>query len=169
MDPRLLRPLTAAALATALLAACGTAGLSLAVPTITIPANSTAGTICYAPGEGTTRLGITSATYDAMATYRSNALVDTSTTVDVRVYGRASDPGTACTAPSGADVPLGGPFTLELGVAQAVTVGEGEAGAELAALVRGGAYWIGVALDAGVSIGGERSITFDQGRVRVRF
>lgn len=169
MDPRALRILTTAVLASALLAACGTAVLSLAVPAITIPAGNTGGTVCYARGEATTRLGITSATYDAVATYRSNALVDTSTAIEVWVYGRASDPGSTCSAPSASDVLLGGPFTLELGVERAVTIGEGEAGEALAALVRSGAYWIGVALDAGVSLGGERSITFDQGRVRVRF
>jgi hypothetical protein len=169
MPPRSLRHATIGALAAVALAACGAAVLTLAVPTITIPGDSTAGTVCYARGEVTTRLGISHATYDAVATYRTNALIGTSTAVDVVVYGRSSAPSATCVAVGPDDRPLGGPFTLEADEPLAVTVGAGEAGTELAALVRGGEYWLGVALDGGFSLGGERSITFEQGRVRVRF
>jgi len=169
MPSRPLRHATTVALAAVALAACGAAGLTLAVPTITIPGDSTAGTVCYVRGEVTTRLGISHATYEAVATYRANALIGTSTAVDVVVYGRAGAPSATCVAVGPGDVPLGGPFTLEADTPQGVTVGEGDAGAELAALVRGGDYWLGVSLDSGFSLGGERSITFEQGRVRVRF
>ncbi len=169
MTPRALRLATTTALAAVTLAACGAAGLTLAVPTITIPGDSTAGTVCYARGEVTTRVGITHATYDAVATYRSSAVLGTGTSVDVVVYGRSSEPPSTCVAAGPDDRPLGGPFTLELEEPLAVSVGAGDAGAELATLVRGGAYWLGVSLDSGVSLGGERSITFAQGRVRVRF
>ncbi|TVR85162.1 MAG: hypothetical protein EA416_17370 [Trueperaceae bacterium] len=82
MTRRPLLHATVLALAGLALAACGAAGLTLAVPDLTIPADSTAGSVCYA---------------------------------------------------------------------------------------RGGSYWLGVSLDAGFSLGGERSITFEEGRVRVRF
>ena len=168
MTPRALR-YTTTALAAVALAACGAVGLTLAVPTITIPGDSTAGTVCYARGEGTTRANITHATYDAIATYRANPLIGTSTAVDVVVYGRSSAPAATCIAVTADDRPLGGPFTLEADTPLAVTVGEGAAGSELATLVRGGEYWLGVALDTGFSLGGEPTITFDRGRVRVRF
>ena len=160
---------TILALAALALAACGAATLTLAVPDLTIPADSTAGTVCYARGEATTRLGIRHATYDAVATYRANALIGTSTAVDVVVYGRSSAPSATCVTVGPDDRPLGGPFTLEADTPQDVTVGAGDAGSELAALVRGGSYWLGVSLDAGFTLGGERSITFEEGRVRVRF
>ena len=176
----------------ALMVGCGAVGVTLAVDPITIPAQSTGGTICYAPGEVTSRTGITTASYRAQATYRSDALLTTDTSVSVRVYGRATAPtggllaasdappagasaaagassATCVAARDGGDVLLGGPFTLELDEPREVVVGEGEAAADLADLVTGDAFWIGVALETGFTLGGESTITFDEGRVRVTF
>ncbi|CAN5653252.1 hypothetical protein BH23DEI1_BH23DEI1_07730 [soil metagenome] len=46
---------------------------------------------------------------------------------------------------------------------------EGAAGETLAQLVNGGRYWIGVALDGGLSLGGTRTIAFDEGWVTLTF
>lgn len=165
------RPFALVALAAGvalLVAGCGSAVLSLAVPDLVIRADTTAGAVCYEPGEVTSRVGISSATFSATATYRSTALVETSTSADVVVYARATPPPSACVLPGAADEVIGGPFTLTLGEPRTVTVGAGDGGARLAALVRGD-YWIGVSVDGGVALGGERSIHLEQARVSVRF
>lgn len=156
--------------AAAILAACSGRTVTVSVPAITIPADSTAGTVCYAKGEAAAPIAIRSATYRAEAIFeRTGGLIDTSDSVDVRVYGRSTAPISSCVSTGSGEVELGGPYTLVIDEPQLVVVGEGAAGAALAALVNGGDYWIGVALDAGFSIGGQRSITFAPGSVTVTF
>lgn len=152
------------------LSGCAGTQLTLAVPAVTIPAESTGGTVCYAKGEVSSSFRVRSATYRAEATYRSHgSIVDLGNEVVVEVYGRSSPPATDCTTVQEPDVLLGGPFTLVLDEPQEIVVADGAAAQDLAELVNGGDYWIGVALEAGFSLGGERSIRFDAGRVTVRF
>ncbi|MBA2667078.1 MAG: hypothetical protein H0U69_08585 [Trueperaceae bacterium] len=154
----------------ALLAGCSGASLTLAVPPLTIPGNSTAGTVCYGQGEGAGGVRVRAATYRAAATYRSEgALFETSDTVEVRVYGRSVPPVGTCAAVDEDDVELGGPFELVIEQTRPIVVGEGAAATALAALINDGDYWIGVSLVGGVSLGGTRSISFDDGRVTITF
>jgi hypothetical protein len=170
MIPNRLRGSVIGILLATALAGCSNPTVTLAVPPLTIPAGSTAGTVCYAAGERTTALGVRTATYRAEATYRSDgAVFETSDEVGVRIYGRATAPTSTCGAIGADDVVLGGPFTLVLDEPRAVVVGEGAAGVALAHLVNGGEYWLGVALEAGLSLGGTRTITFDEGRVTLTF
>ncbi len=162
-------PLIGIFLAT-VLTGCSAPTITLAVPPITVPAETTAGTVCYAAGEATTRVQIRSATYRADATFRSaGAVFEASDEVEVRIFGRATAPASACVTAGDDDIALGGPFTLTLDEPRQVVVDEGAAGETLAQLVNGGPYWIGVALDTGLSLGGTRTITFDEGRVTLTF
>jgi hypothetical protein len=152
------------------LSGCSAPSITLAVAPIIVPAETTAGTVCYAAGEAATTFRIRSATYRADATFRSDgAVFEVSDEVEVRIFGRATAPGSSCVAAGDDDIVLGGPFTLTLDEPRRVVVGEGAAGETLAQLVNGGPYWIGVALDAGLSLGGTRTITFDEGRVTLTF
>ena len=170
MIPTHLRTTIIGVLSAALLSGCSAPSITLAVPSIVVPAETTVGTVCYAAGEATTTLRVRSATYRATATYRSDGdLIGTSDDVEVRIFGRATAPPSPCGAIGGDDKVLGGPFTLTLDEPRPVVVGEGAAGETLAELVAGGQYWIGVALDTGLALGGARTITFDEGRVTLTF
>jgi hypothetical protein len=164
------RSLSLATVVLLVVTACAGARLTVAVPAITIPADSTAGMVCYAKGEAPGGPRIRSATYRAEATYRrTGGIIDTSPSVDVLVFGRSTAPPSTCVSLGAADVELAGPFTLPVDEPTLVVVGEGAAGEALAALVNAGDYWIGVALDTGFSLGGERTVEFAPGSVTVTF
>lgn len=152
------------------LVACGGPGFSLAVADFTIPADSTAGTVCWVEVGNTSPVEVGSATYTASATYRQgDPLLATDDEATIEIFGRSAPPAGACVPQAAGDVELGGPFTLTAGVAQTIHVGEGDAPSELAGLVNEGTFWLGARLVTGFQLGGEQTITFEHGRIRVWF
>lgn len=152
------------------LVACGGPGFSLAVADFTIPADSTAGTVCWVEVRNTSPVAVGSATYTASATYRQGApLLATDDEATIEIFGRSAPPSGACVAQAAGDVELGGPFTLTAGEARTIRVGEGDAAPKLAALANEGAFWLGARLVSGFQLGGEQTITFEDGRIRVWF
>lgn len=151
-------------------AGCSTQGFPFGVDDFTIPAGSTAGTICWVEVANTSGVEVSSATYVATATYLQGApLVVTDDEVVVEVFGRDSAPASSCAPEAASDVRLGGPFTLVVDEPQRISVGDGEAGASLARLANGGRYWLGARLGSSFQVGGEQSISFEDGTVRVWF
>lgn len=167
MPRRFLLSLVAFALS---LVACSGPGLTIAVADFAIPADSTAGTVCWVEVSNTSAVAVSSATYSAMATYlQGEPLIATVDEATIEVYGRAAPPAATCAAQAAEDVELGGPFTLTVGEPRTITVGEGGAGSELARLANEGTFWLGAKLDSGFQLGGEQTITFQGGRIQVWF
>ena len=164
--PRAL--LAASALLVIVLTGCAGGGFAFSVDDFAIPADSTAGTVCWVQVNNDSSVGVRSATFEAVATYlRDDTLIATDSQATVEVFGRDTAPSATCTTASGTDVKLGGPFTLTLDEAQQIRIGEGSSGTELARLANGGTYWLGARLGSGFQIGGEQSITFEDGRIRI--
>ena len=59
--------------------------------------------------------------------------------------------------------------TVTITLPEQIRIGEGGSGAELARLANQGTYWLGARLASGFQIGGEQTITFENGRIRVWF
>ena len=166
---RMPRALVAAtALLVIVLAGCAGGAFTFGVDDFAIPADSTVGTVCWVEVNNESGVGVSAATFEALATYRrGDTLITTQSQAVVEVFGRDTAPSAPCASASGTDVKLGGPFTLNVDEAQVIRIGEGSAGAELAQLANGGTYWLGARLASGFQVGGEQSITFENGRIRV--
>lgn len=162
----------AVALALTLLAAglvaCGGPGFSLAVSDFTIPADSTAGTVCWVEVRNNSAVAVRSAVFNAMATYRQgDPLIATEDTATIEVFGRLEPPSATCTSHAAGDMELGGPFALKVDERQTIRVGEGSAGPVLAQLANNGTFWLGARLVSGFQVGGEQTITFEGGTIQV--
>lgn len=150
------------------LVACSGPGFSIAVSNFTIPADSTAGTVCWVEVRNTSAVAVRSAAYSAMATYRQgDPVLATEDTATIEIFGRSDPPSATCTSQTAGDMELGGPFTLTVDERQAIRVGEGDAGPVLAQLANGGTFWLGARLVSGFQLGGDQTITFEGGRIHV--
>ncbi|ADI13332.1 hypothetical protein [Truepera radiovictrix] len=168
MTPSSLRTtLASAAACSALLASCSFAPIRVPVGDVTIPGNSSAGLICYAPSPITESApsGFRGADYRADATYTS--VGDGPATV--RVYGRTTPPESPCVFPSDADVPLSEPITLTPGVTQRVLIGGPNHSGALAELIAQPRYYLGASLTGGVLFSAEEWITLTNGEVSVYY
>lgn len=162
--------LTSMAMLVLLLTGCTGAGFTFGVDDFSIPADSTAGTICWVQVSNGSRVGVRAATFEAQATYRQgDSLIATDDQAVIEVFGRDAAPSGTCVPGSADDVKLGGPYTLTVDEAEQIRIGEGGSGAELARLANQGTYWLGARLASGFQIGGEQTITFENGRIRVWF
>lgn len=150
-----------------LLTGCSFAPISIPVADVTIPGNSSAGFVCYAPTPITESapVGFNSADYRATATYTSVG----SSTATVMVYGRTTPPPTPCVFPSAADLPLSGPLTLTPDIAQEILIGGPEYGDTLAELITEPSYYFGASLTGGVLLSTEERIRLTDGEISVHY
>lgn len=129
-----------------LLAACS-GGVTLDVPDFSIPAGTSLGQICWQevgnPGAPT----VTSARFDATATFEQSGIGTGE--AEVRIYGRSSAPASTCTSASGdaSTRTLSDPVKLTAGEPTSFAVGDGEYGTRLATVVSNSEFWIGAAIE----------------------
>ncbi len=150
-----------------LLAGCSFAPISIDVPYIEIPGNSSQGRVCYTPSPITEAApaNFSGADYRATAIYTS---VGTSSAT-VMVYGRTTAPPTPCVTPSEADLPLSGPLTLTPDVPQEVLIGGPDYSGTLADLIVKPTYYFGASLSGGVLISSQERIRLTDGAISVYY
>ena len=149
------------------MAACSFAPVSIAVPNVEIPGNSSQGLICYTPAPITEKApaNFSSADYRATASYTS---VGTNSAT-MTVYGRTTAPSTPCVLPSAADLPLSGPLTLTPGTPQEVLIGGPDYGGTLADLITQPTYYLGASLSGGVLVSQQERIKLTNGSISVYY
>ena len=155
-----------------LLASCSFAPISIGVPDVEIPGNSSQGLICYTPmaiTEGAPA-NFSGADYRATATYTSVGTGNATVTV----YGRTTPPpsllpSVPCVAPSATDLQLSGPLTLTPGVSQEVLIGGPDYGGTLADLIAQPTYYIGASLSGGVLASAQERIELTNGTISVYY
>ena len=152
------------------LASCSFAPIRIGIQDITLPGNSSQGQICYVKVTEGSRVGFSNATYNASATYTSNAPLGGGD-VEIRVYGRSSEPADTCVATSDVDIALSEPLTLSPSETKPkpIEIGGGMYGGDLADLIRRDAYWLGAALTGGATLSLEERIKLTDGVVSVYF
>lgn len=129
------------------------------------PITNSLGRICWVPVDTSGAPAIRTATYTAKATYDTDALPLTDR-VRLRLLGRAEAPEEECTACDEAtDVVLSDPFELERRVTQAIEIGSGAHGADLAALVGRGTFCLGASAEGNVAL--DEVVRFEDGRISV--
>ncbi len=150
------------------LASCSFAPIRIGVQDIALPGNSSQGQICYVRVTEGSRVSFSNATYSADATYTSNAPLGGGD-VEIRVYGRESEPASTCVAASGVDVALSEPLALSPNDTKSIEIGGPTYGGELANLIRQDTYWLGAALAGGATLSLEERISLTNGVVSVYF
>lgn len=155
-------------LLTIVLASCSFAPIRIGIMDVTLPGNSSQGQICYVEVTEGSSVGFSSATYRADARYISDALLG-SRDVEIRVYGRESEPASTCVAASDADVALSEPLTLNPNDTKPIEIGGPTYGGELANLIRQNTYWLGAALTGGATLSLEERVELTNGVVSVYF
>ena len=153
-----------------LLAGCSFAPISIGVPDVEIPGNSSQSLICYTPTPITEAAptNFNGADYRATATYISVGTGDATVTV----YGRTTPPPASplpCVVPSAADMPLAGPITLTPGVPQEILIGGPEYGGTLADLIVQPTYYFGASLSGGVLVSDKEQIKLTNGTISVYY
>ena len=150
-----------------LLAGCSFAPISIGVPDVEIPGNSSQGLICYTPTPITEAApaNFNGADYRATATYSS---VGTGSAT-VMVYGRSTAPPSICVVPSAADLPLSKPITLTPGTPQDILIGGPDYGGTLADLIVQPTYYFGASLSGGVLLSDKERITLTDGTISVYY
>lgn len=151
-----------------LLAGCSFAPIQIGVRDIRLPGNSSQGQICYVGVTERSRVGFNNATYRADATYASNAPLG-SNDVNIRVYGRESEPANTCVRVSDADTPLSEPLTLSPSETTKIEIGGATYGGDLAGLIVKDTYWLGAALTGGTFLSLEERIDLANGVISVYF
>ena len=151
-----------------LLASCSFVPLRVGVGDITLPGNSSRGRVCYVQIAEGSSVGFSSATYRADARYISDALLG-SRDVEIRVYGRESEPASTCVAASDTDIALSEPLTLNPDDTKGIEIGGPTYSGELANLIRQDTYWLGAALTGGATLSLEERIELTNGVVSVYF
>ena len=154
-----------------ILGACSFAPIAVGVPDFEIVAGSSSGDICYTRADRTIDVNFRRVFYEGDATYTPGQGIGDNSTVDLAVYGRASDPDPSstrtmkCVSQSAEDILLQDNIELEAGVTQRIAVG----GAELADLVTEEAYWLGGSLSDNSIVSFPGRISFTDGKVKAYF
>jgi len=154
-----------------ILSACSFAPITISVDDFFIQTGSSGTDICYTQVTEPISVNFASVIYEGDATYTPGQGIGDNSTVEMSIFGRASDPNPAstaqvkCVAQSGEDISLADNIRLEAGVSKRVNAG----GSELADLVTKDSYWMGASLsDASIfSFPGE--IRFTDGVVKANF
>lgn len=152
-----------------LLTACSVAPLTIPVADIVLLPANTGNLVCYVPITESAPVRFTSASYLANATYTNTGAV-ASDDIEIVFFGRSDAPAQDCveeTAPG--SIKLSDPIRLAEGETQAVIVGVGEYGTELANLITDDQYWIGAKVSDNYALGGEERIELTNGRLQVQF
>lgn len=155
------------------LSACSFAPLRIGVDDffVIIPGNSRFNGVCYTRVGEAVDANFRSVTYEGDALFTPGQNVGV-TKVDIRVYGRATDPDPSsddevkCTDTiSAEDIPLSEDITLDADTVKRIEAG----GSKLAELVTQDEYWLGAAAadDGLVSLSGQ--IDFTNGAVKAFF
>lgn len=151
-----------------LLAACAVAPLRLPVQDVSVPAQSSIGNVCYVEVSERLPANFRRVSYEATATFVSEAAAPAPMTV--RVYGRSSGPQPIfCVTPGEDDLALSEAYRLEAGVPQRIVAGEGARAETLAELVRSERYWLGLSLDGGTLLDLNEVIRLTEGVIVASF
>ena len=156
------------ALLTALLASCSFAPIRIGVRDIALPGNSSRGQVCYVEVTESSRVGFNNATYRADATYTSSAPLG-SNDVNIRVYGRESEPANICVRVSDTDIALSEPLRLSPSETAEIEIGGATYGGDFAGLIIKETYWLGAALTGGTFLSLEERINLTNGVISVYF
>ena len=163
-----MRKLTALASALAL-SACSFAPITTAAPNFYIRTGSSGDDVCYTRGTQKVGVKFRSVVYEGDALYEPG--LGGGQTVNLTVYGRASDPDPAvsqdikCVKRSGEDIALGDGVALQADTSKRVSVG----GGELARLVVQDEYWLGGSLGDSSILSFPGTISFTNGKVKANF
>ena len=153
------------------LAACSFAPITISVDDFLIGTGSSSSDICYTQVTEPISVDFASVVYEGDATYTPGVGIGDNSTVELAIYGRATDPNPAlsaqvkCVTRSSADTILAEDIVLEADTPRRISVG----GAELADLVTQDSYWMGASLSDGAIISFPGEITFTNGFVKANF
>lgn len=153
----------------AVLSACSFAPITVPVDDFYIRTGSSGDAICYTRGTEKVDVKFRSVVYEGDALYEPG--LGGGDTVNLTVYGRASDPDPSsdqeikCVKRSGEDLALGDSVSLQAGTPTRISVG----GRDLAGLVVQEEYWLGGSLGDSSILSFPGTITFTNGKVKANF
>ena len=151
------------------LSACSFAPITRTAPDFYIRTGSSGDDVCYTRGTQKVGVKFRSVVYEGDALYEPG--LGGGQTVNLTVYGRASDPDPSsnqtikCVKRSSEDFALGDGVTLQADTSKRVSVG----GGELARLVVQDEYWLGGSLGDSSILSFPGTISFTNGRVKANF
>ncbi|MCA9839494.1 MAG: hypothetical protein KC422_21470 [Trueperaceae bacterium] len=154
------------------LAACSFAPLSIPVANFYIASGSSATLICYSKVSKAITVQFASVVYEGDALYQPGQGLGDNSTVELQLYGRASDPDPGssaqvkCVNESAEDILLSStPISLVANEQKRVFAG----GSSLAQLVSKNEYYLGGSLNDGTIFGFPGRIDFTDGVVKANF
>lgn len=154
-----------------LLGACSFAPITVGVDDFFIQAGSSRGQVCYTQITESVSVNFKSVFYEGDALYSPGPSIGDNSTVEMAIYGRATDPDPSssepmkCITATGADLLLADGIVLEAGERQRIRAG----GSDLADLVTRDSYWLGGSLNDDALLSAPGDISFTNGVVKANF